>query len=42
MPGNERSAHIARKAGMRFERDYVDEYELCQIYAMSLGVPVEG
>jgi ribosomal-protein-alanine N-acetyltransferase len=36
MPGNERSAAVARKVGMRFEREYTDEYGLCHLYAMAL------
>ena len=35
-PGNERSVATAKKVGMRFERDYVDEYGPCQIYSRSL------
>lgn len=39
MPGNERSASVARKVGMCFERQHIDEYGLCHIYAMTLGRP---
>jgi RimJ/RimL family protein N-acetyltransferase len=35
-PGNERSAAVARKLGMRFEREHVDEHGLCHIHALSL------
>ena len=37
MPGNERSAAVARKVGMAFEREYTDEYGLCHIYARALS-----
>jgi RimJ/RimL family protein N-acetyltransferase len=36
-PGNERSAAVARKVGMRFEREHTDEYGLCYIYTMALS-----
>ena len=36
MPDNERSAAVARKVGMRFERDYTDEHGYCHIYSRSL------
>ena len=36
MPGNERSVAVARKVGMKFQREYTDEYGLCSIYARSL------
>jgi RimJ/RimL family protein N-acetyltransferase len=36
MPGNEASAATARKVGMRFEREYVDDLGLCHIYSRSL------
>ena len=37
MPGNDRSARVAGKVGMRFEREYVDEHGPCSIYAISLA-----
>jgi RimJ/RimL family protein N-acetyltransferase len=37
MPGNEASATVARKIGMRFEREYTDDLGLCHIYALSLS-----
>lgn len=37
MPGNQRSVRVATKAGMRFEREYTDEYGPCHIYGMALG-----
>lgn len=36
-PGNERSVSVAKKVGMRLEREHTDEYGLCHIYAMSLA-----
>ena len=36
MPGNERSASVARKVGMHFEREHTDEFGVCHIYGMSL------
>jgi ribosomal-protein-alanine N-acetyltransferase len=36
VPGNQRSAAVAEKLGMRFEREHTDEFGLCHIYAMSL------
>jgi [ribosomal protein S5]-alanine N-acetyltransferase len=36
MPGNERSASVARKAGMRFEFEHTDAFGLCHVYARSL------
>jgi ribosomal-protein-alanine N-acetyltransferase len=36
MPGNERSAAVARKVGMRWERMYTDEYGLCELWGMAL------
>ena len=36
MPGNERSAAVARKVGMRFEREHTDEFGLCHLYAVAL------
>jgi RimJ/RimL family protein N-acetyltransferase len=35
MPGNERSAVLARRLGMSFETEYTDEYGPCHVYAMS-------
>jgi RimJ/RimL family protein N-acetyltransferase len=35
-PGNAPSAAIATRVGMRFEREYVDEYGPCHIYSRSL------
>lgn len=35
-PGNDASAAVAQKVGMRFEREYTDEYGLCHIYGMPL------
>jgi RimJ/RimL family protein N-acetyltransferase len=37
-PGNERSVAVARRVGMRFEREYTDEYGPCHIYAASAGM----
>ena len=36
-PGNVASAAVAKKVGMAFERDYVDEYGPCHIYSASLA-----
>ena len=36
MPGNERSAAVAKKIGMHFESEYTDEHGPCHIYARSL------
>ena len=36
MPGNEASAAVARKVGMRFEREYTDDLGPCHIYALAL------
>lgn len=36
MPGNEGSAAVARKVGMRFETEHADELGLCHIYALAL------
>jgi RimJ/RimL family protein N-acetyltransferase len=41
-PGNEASAAVARKVGMAFERDYVDELGPCHIYSRSLAGPARG
>ena len=41
-PGNEASAAVARKVGMRFETDHNDEHGPCHIYARSLVVPNEA
>lgn len=35
-PGNERSVGVAKKVGMKFEREHTDEYGLCHIYSMQL------
>jgi ribosomal-protein-alanine N-acetyltransferase len=35
-PGNTASVAVARKVGMRFEREYTDEFGLCHIHAMRL------
>lgn len=37
MPGNEASAGVAIKVGMRFEREYTDEFGRCHIYALRLS-----
>lgn len=39
MPGNEASAGVAIKVGMRFEREYSDEFGLCHIYSLRLNPP---
>ena len=36
-PGNVASMRVATKVGMRFEREHVDEFGLCHVYACSLG-----
>ncbi len=36
-PGNDASARVAAKVGMRFEREYTDELGLCLIYSRSLS-----
>ena len=36
-PGNARSVAVARRVGMRFEREFTDEVGLCHIFAMPLG-----
>jgi ribosomal-protein-alanine N-acetyltransferase len=36
MPGNDRSAAVARKVGMKFEREHIDEYAVCHVYSMAL------
>jgi ribosomal-protein-alanine N-acetyltransferase len=36
-PGNTASIRTATKVGMRFEREYTDEYGLCHIYSRALG-----
>ena len=36
MPGNKASTGVAAKVGMRFEREYTDEFGLCHIYALAL------
>ena len=33
MPGNSASVRVAQKAGMTFERELLDEYGLCHVYA---------
>ena len=37
MPGNIASAAVATKVGMQFEREYVDEFGMCHIYALRLN-----
>lgn len=39
MPGNERSARVARRVGMSFEREYTDNFGVCHVYSRSLMVP---
>ena len=39
MPGNEASSGVAIKVGMRFEREYSDEFGLCHIYSLRLNRP---
>ena len=41
MPGNERSAAVARRVGMRFEREHTDEFGPCHVYARPLS-PRDG
>lgn len=36
MPGNDRSAAVAAKVGMRFEREYTDEFGPCQLWGCRL------
>lgn len=36
-PGNVASAGVAVKVGMRFDRDYTDEFGRCHIYALRLN-----
>jgi RimJ/RimL family protein N-acetyltransferase len=36
-PGNKRSAAVAQKVGMRFEREHTDEFGLCHLHSMQLG-----
>lgn len=36
MPGNTASVAVAENAGMRFEREYTDEFGLCHIYSRPL------
>jgi RimJ/RimL family protein N-acetyltransferase len=36
MPANKRSAAVAGKVGMRFEREHTDEYGRCHLYAVAL------
>jgi RimJ/RimL family protein N-acetyltransferase len=38
-PGNESSAGVAMKIGMRFEREYTDELGLSLIYTLTLPAP---
>ncbi len=37
MPGNEASAGVATKVGLRFERKFTDAFGLCHIYATRLN-----
>ena len=41
-PENVASAAVACKIGMRFEREYTDEFGLCHIYGMSLKAASEA
>lgn len=41
-PGNERSAAVARRVGMHFETEYIDESGLCHICAQSLVISSEA
>lgn len=36
-PGNQASARVAEKVGMRMEREYTDEFGPCHIYGRSLA-----
>jgi ribosomal-protein-alanine N-acetyltransferase len=35
MPGNEASSRVARKVGMRFEREHVDALGACSLFALN-------
>ena len=42
LPGNDRSASVASKVGMSFEREHTGDYGLCHVYAMSLRANTIG
>jgi len=39
IPGNDASAGVARKIGMRFERTHADAFGLCHVYSMGAAHP---